>query len=143
MVAQKDKLINYILFKFVNKLLKQGKKIKYINYLNNVLYMIFQNLKLNPYYVLLKAVNNVSPLVKLKKKKIAGRYVSIPINLSKKQSISYGINLILLSLSKNNSLEISLYNEIVNSYYNKSLSLKKREDLYKLCLENKHNIRFI
>jgi small subunit ribosomal protein S7 len=138
--VEKDLKYNHFLVTLlINKILKKGKK----NIARKIVYDAFNfiklNFNLNPIYVFEKAIRNISPKIILKKKIISGSIMKIPFLLNKYHSINLSLKWIVENSKKRleKNMYLKLANEIIDSSKNFGLSLKKKEEIYKLAEFNK------
>lgn len=152
-VAIRVLITYYICFKLINNIMKKGKKDTAVRLLNNVLILWSINLKSlynnkqNSFTLLTKVIYNISLPFRLKKKRVAGRNLSIPLFLLVKKQLNYGVRFLV-----NNSRErsektftLSLLNEMLDISENNSssISLKKKKEILKLAIENKYYIKYL
>jgi len=136
----KDIKYNSFLVSFlINKILKKGKKDKAKNIVYKAFQYIFNKTNINPLLIFEKAIRNVSPKIKLKKKVISGVVFKIPYILKKYHSINLGINWIVFNSQKRieKKMFLRLGNEILDSSNNFGNSIKKKEEIYKIAEFNK------
>ncbi len=137
---QKDLRYNsFLISLFINRILKKGKK----SIAKKILYTSLENiknrLKLNPLFILEKAIKNISPKVFLKTKYIGEKGYKIPFLLNKFKSTILAIKWILLSSKKRKtkSMSESLSYEIIDAFKGVGNSIKKKEEIYKIAESNK------
>ena len=114
--------------------MKNGKKI----FAFNRFLLIKEGLKLkeneDPYLIFLVSMMKVSPLIKLKSTFGRGGRVSIPLPISDKKRIVFGVKWVLKLLkykNKSSSIKVSQIVELlVSSIYGEGISIEKKESLY-------------
>jgi len=134
---------NFILDIFLRKLIKDGNYSRAKKLLIDTLNIIKEREKKNSYLIFLLAIYNASPKIKSVKRlnpknnKIVVKKEILP----KVSSIFWGINLILFYYNKNkgNTSSIRLANEIIQSFYKRSNSVKRRFELEKSVLKKTAN----
>src|SRR3990167_8921490 len=145
-------LTYYICFKLINNIMKKGKKDKAISFLNKIIILMCLNLnnalkkKSNPFDLLNNVIFNISLPFRLKKKRIAGRNLLIPLFLFTKKQLSYSIRFLVNSARERSykTFELSLFNEILDILDNSSnsVALKKKKEMLRLAIENKYYIKY-
>lgn len=130
---------SFIVSKFINYIMKNGKKDKAQNIMYFSLNIISLKIKKNPLIILKKVLKNIQYLFELKKRKIGGAIYLIPMKINIKRSIMHSIkNLIKNAKNRNeNGFKNKLVGEIMDTYYENSNSIKKRNELNKIIEQNK------
>lgn len=124
---------NFILIKLMRKLIKNGNKYNAKKLIIDTFNFISRKEKKNSYLVFLVALYNISPRAILIKKwdeenrKIVYRKRLI----SKIESALWGLDLLLKSYKKNKgeSIYVKLANEIILSFYKRSTSIKRKQEI--------------
>ena len=128
---------------FVSVIAKKGISIKYQNYV----LLIFQklNLKYNLFKFFYKLEQNLFIAFETFKKKIAGKNFLIPLGLDLYKRINSMTKLIISSLKfrKEKKFIDKFYNELIDVFNNKGLSITKRLQYTKQLKEILTNIRFL
>lgn len=137
---EKDLKYNHFLVTLlINKILKNGKKNLARNIVYNAFNFIIKNFNLNPILIFEKAIRNISPKIKLKKKIISGNNIKIPMLLNKYHSTLLAIKWLIENSKKRieKKMYLRLSNEIIDASKNIGNSIKKKEELYKIAEINK------
>ena len=143
--AQKRELIpdprygDAILAKFINSLMKNGKKTT----AEKVLYGALENIKnktgQDSIKVFKEALENVKPQIETRSRRVGGATYQVPVEVRSDRKQALAIRWIL-DAARNRSeatmLE-RLSNELVDASQNKGPSIKKREDTHKMAESNK------
>lgn len=124
---------NFILMKLLRKLIKKGNIYNAKKIIINAFNFISKKEKKNSYLIFLIALYNISPRAVLIKewdeenKKIIYKKRLI----SKIESALWGIDLLIKSYRKNKgeSIYIKLANEIILSFYKRSNSIKRKQEI--------------
>lgn len=144
-------LNNFIFFyimKFINILMKCGKKDKAISIFKKVLFNLsFFFPTKNPLRIVLYVFLNLKFVLAFKKKKVAGRVHHVPFFLNNIKQVLVGLKLFLYCtrLSIGKGICGKLTNEFV-LIFNKDLEssfIKKKRELYNLALDNKYYVKFL
>jgi small subunit ribosomal protein S7 len=130
---------SFLVTLLINKVLKKGKKEKAKKIVYNAFDYLANKNKLDPLLIFEKAIRNVSPKIKLKKKIISGISFKVPYILKKYHSINLAINWIVFNAQKRieKKMYLRLANELFDSYNNFGNSIKKKEEIYKIAEFNK------
>lgn len=125
-------------------LIRNGKYNLYYNLINKIIYNLLLKFKnLNKFFK--KIEQNLCVPIRIIKKKIAGRYLLIPFYIKEKKYIKYSIRIIIksLKLRTEKHLYLKVYNELLDIYNNKGISIKNKIDLCKEFKKNISNIRLL
>ena len=143
--AQKRELIpdprfgDAILAKFINSLMKNGKK----TIAERVLYGALENIKTktgqDSLKVFKEALENVKPQIETRSRRVGGATYQVPVEVRSDRKQALAIRWIL-DAARNRSeatmLE-RLSNELVDASQNKGIANKKREDTLKMAEANR------
>ena len=143
--AQKRELIpdprygDAILAKFINSLMKNGKKTT----AEKVLYGALENIKnktgQDSIKVFKEALENVKPQIETRSRRVGGATYQVPVEVRSDRKQALAIRWIL-DAARNRSeatmLE-RLSNELVDASQNKGIAVKKREDTLKMAEANR------
>ena len=126
--------------KLLNLLMKNGKKNTVRKIVNKALNKASLKLPVRDIHTILRtAMYNLSPDIELKSKRIGSTTYQIPVAVSLERKINNGIKQFveILILRKERTLIERITNEIIDSYNNKGLAVKKRDEIHKLAEANK------
>tara|TARA_B100001750_G_scaffold115912_1_gene91850 strand:- start:198 stop:665 length:468 start_codon:yes stop_codon:yes gene_type:complete len=126
--------------KFVNYIMKDGKKSIAEKIFYNSLDIIKGQLKTDdPLEVFKKALNNVSPILEVKSKRIGGATYQVPMEVSSYRRTALAMRWILIysKARKGNSMSSKLAAELIAASNKEGSSIKKREDTHKMAEANK------
>jgi small subunit ribosomal protein S7 len=126
--------------KLLNLLMKNGKKNTVRKIVNKALKKASLKLPVKDIHTILHtAIYNLSPDIELKSKRIGSTTYQIPVAVSLERKINNGIKQFveILILRKERTLIERITNEIIDSYNNKGLAVKKRDEIHKLAEANK------
>lgn len=125
--------------KFINILLKKGKKDKAERLFNSAMGYLAQLSSDNPITVLEKAVDNIKPLIELKPIRVAGVTYRIPFELNNKRQVSIAIRWIIdtAKISNYNNLSLAIANEVIKCYNNQGSCIKKKEEIHRIGESNR------
>ncbi|MEC9205866.1 MAG: 30S ribosomal protein S7 [Pseudomonadota bacterium] len=86
-----------------------------------------------------KALQNVSPSVEVKSRRVGGSNYQVPVEVNLKRKQSLAMRWIIEAASKRNekSMKDKLAYELIDASENKGSAVKKREDVHKMAEANK------
>lgn len=125
--------------KIINKIMKSGKK----SLAEKILYAAMKNIKeiknQDPIQILKKSVENITPKIEMKTRRIGGATYQIPCEISEKRGKSIAIKILVKSAKNRNEKTIisKLQNEIIDAYNNIGNSVKRKEEIHKMAEANK------
>jgi len=122
---------------------KKGETVKYNNYIWSVINRI--KLKYNLFYFFSIIEENLTIVFDTFKKRIAGKNLLVPTGLTHYKRVNAMSKLIVssLKLRKEKLFVDRLFNELVDTYNNKGLSISKRLNYTKQLKDIITNIRFL
>jgi len=128
-----------LLAKFINCMMKQGKK----SLSQAILYESFDIIKAktqeDPLSVFQKAVNNAKPMVEVKSRRVGGSTYQVPTEVRANRSQALGIRwLISFARSRGEkSMAAKLAGELMDAAAKKGAAIKKKEDTHRMAEANK------
>ncbi len=128
-----------IVTKFVNNMMERGKKNCAYDIFYDAIDFVTEKLKEDGLEVWKKALNNVTPNVEVRSRRIGGATFQIPseIRPGRKQSIGMK-NLILFARRRHEkSMAMKLASEIMAAYKEEGSAFKKKEDTHRMAEANK------
>jgi small subunit ribosomal protein S7 len=139
-VVKSDTRYNSVLVsKFINNMMKDGKKA----ISEKILYSVFDRLSkkysLDPFVAFNDALNNVKPHVQVTSVRVGGTNYQVPSPVSEARGYSLAIRWILDASTKRSgrSMIEKLSDEFFDASNNRGSSVKKREDTHKMAESNK------
>ncbi|AQU89592.1 30S ribosomal protein S7 [Candidatus Carsonella ruddii] len=130
---------SYLFSKFINYIMKNGKKQIAQKIFYYSINLITIKLKKNSFFLIKKILLNVQPIFEIKKRKIGGMNYNIPFKINLKRSLMFAMKWIVFNSKKRNEngFKNKLVGELIDSYYNNSLSIKHKENILKISEQNK------
>ena len=129
-----------VVAKFINNLMIDGKK----SLAESIFYSSIEKIKASiktddGLEVFKKAINNVSPMLEVKSKRIGGATYQVPVEVPQQRKVALAMRWIIgyAKARKGNSMSDRLAAEIVAAYNNEGSSVKKKEDTHKMAEANK------
>lgn len=130
--------------KFVNCIMKQGKKSTARKILDDALDIIKTRTKDPPLEIFAKALLNATPLVEVRPKRIAGAVYQVPTEVTPKRQLSLSIRWILNAARDRKGIPMAekLALELLDASAEQGSAIKKKEDVYKMAQANKAYAHF-
>ncbi len=128
-----------VVSKFINQLMRKGKKTTARKILYKALEKIKEKKKTDPLDVFNAAIENASPSMEVRSKRIGGAIYQVPIPVGKERRMSLSMRWIIGSSrsKKGKSMEEKLTEEIINASDNSGAAVKKKEEVHKMAEANK------
>ena len=125
--------------KFINRLMKRGKKSIAQKIFYSSMEKIQEKTKEEPTEVFKKALTNVTPLIEVKARRIGGSTYQVPVEVKPERGQALGSCWLIESARKRNakSMVEKLTSEILDASNGSGASVKKREDTHKMAEANK------
>lgn len=125
--------------KFVNCIMKNGKKTIAQKILKDVFDEMDKRGEKNPLKMFEVALKNATPTMEVKAKRIGGAVYQIPIEVTKKRQLSLSIRWILAGARKKKGQPMfkRLTNELIDCANETGFSFMKKEDSHKMAQSNK------
>jgi small subunit ribosomal protein S7 len=130
---------NILVAKFVNNVMKRGKKSVAERILYGALNLIQERAKEDPLKLFEKSVNNVKPIIEVKSRRVGGATYQVPTEVRPERRTALAIRW-LINYSKERSeksMEEKLAGELMDAANNRGGAIKKREDVHKMAEANK------
>ncbi|HPC04003.1 MAG TPA: 30S ribosomal protein S7 [Syntrophales bacterium] len=125
--------------RFINSLLRKGKKSIAEGIMYGAFDLIEQKTKENPVEVFEKAFDNVKPIIEVKSRRVGGATYQVPTEVPARRRNSLAIRWLINSAkgrSEKTMLE-KLAGEFVDAANNRGAAVKKKEDTHKMAEANK------
>ena len=125
--------------KFVNVLMKAGKKSVAERIIYGALEQIKKKTNKDPLEVFNLAVNNVKPVVEVKSRRVGGATYQVPVEISFERQESLALRWIVDAASSRKGIPMkdALAAEIIDAYNNTGTVVKKKEDTHKMAQANR------
>jgi small subunit ribosomal protein S7 len=128
-----------VITKFMNAVMKQGKK----SVAENIVYGAFDRMetkgKANPVQLFHQALDNVMPAVEVRSRRVGGATYQVPVEVRPERRQALAIRwLITAARSRNeNTMVDRLSGELLDAANNRGTAVKKREDTHKMAEANR------
>jgi len=128
-----------VVAKFVNCIMRRGKKSLAESIFYDSLDIINKNTKKDSLEVFKQALDNVKPVLEVKSKRIGGATYQVPIEVSSDRRTSLAMRWIInyAKARKGKSMGEKLAQEIIDASKGEGTSIKKKEDVHKMAEANK------
>jgi small subunit ribosomal protein S7 len=125
--------------KFINVVMKKGKKSVAEHILYGALDIIQKRTKQEPLPVFEKALENVKPVVEVKSRRVGGSTYQVPVEIRSERRVSLAVRwLVQFSMKRQEkTMEERLASELLDAANNRGATVKKREDTHRMAEANK------
>jgi len=125
--------------RFINGLMRRGKKSVAQRILYNALDLIGQRGQEEPLKVFHQAMDNVKPLIEVKSRRVGGATYQVPVEVRADRRVSLAIRWLInfAQARGEKSMEAKLAGELMDAAHNRGGAIKKREDTHKMAEANK------
>lgn len=128
--------------RFINKIIKDGKKTIAQNLVYSALEQIKQETKQEPIAVFEKAVSNVCPKLEVRPRRVGGASYQVPVEVRGDRKEALAIRWIIEGAkSKSNkefhSFDQKLAKELIDASQETGVAIKKRDDMQKVANANR------
>lgn len=125
--------------KFVNGLMKGGKKSTAERVMYSALDMAAEKLNAEPFDVFQKAMDNVKPLVEVKPRRVGGATYQVPVEVAPERAQVLAIRWIINFARAKKGIPMAdrLAREFMDAYNGEGSSIKKKEDTHKMAEANR------
>ena len=130
---------NITLAKFMNHVMVSGKKAVAERIIYGALDMVETRLKEDPVAVFESALENISPVVEVKSRRVGGATYQVPIEVRPSRRIALAMRWMVdyARARGEKSMSHRLAGEIIDAHQNKGGAVKKREDVHRMAEANK------
>lgn len=128
-----------IITRFVNGIMKQGKKSLAESILYKSMDRIKEKTKEDPIKVLKKAIDNTKPSVEVRSRRVGGATYQVPIEVRSDRKLALSIRWLTsyAAMRGEKSMIEKLAGELIDAYNSKGGAVKKKEDVHKMAEANK------
>jgi small subunit ribosomal protein S7 len=125
--------------KFINHLMKQGKKSIAENIVYSAFSIIKEETKQDPRHVFNKAIKKISPLVEVRGKRVGGANYQVPFQVRGERRYFLACNWLIKAAKdrRGRSMAEKLSVEILDASNGEGAAVKKREAVHKMAEANK------
>jgi len=125
--------------KFVNSLMKQGKKSTAESILYGAFDIIEKKTKEAPLGVFEKALDNVKPVIEVRSRRVGGATYQVPIEIREVRREALAMRWLLAAARgrSGKSMAERLSAELLDAFNNTGTAVKKKEDTHRMAEANK------
>jgi small subunit ribosomal protein S7 len=130
--------------KFVNYIMKNGKKTLAYKILNNAFDILREKGYTNPEEIFDKAIDNTMPKIECRPKRVGGAIYQVPMDVPAGRSFALASRWILGAARGKDGKDFShfLAQELIDAATETGVAIKKKLDVYKMAEANKAFARF-
>ena len=138
-VIPDPKFHDIVVTKFVNALMKHGKKSVAEGILYGAFDIIQEKMNEDPLKVFKKAIDNVKPHVEVKSRRVGGANYQVPVEVrpTRRQSLSSRWLIEFARKRTEKSMRERLAGEMMDAYQMRGGAIKRREDVHRMAEANK------
>lgn len=138
-VRPDQKFNNENITRFVNRMMRDGKKSIAYRIMYDALDLINERMNQEPVEVFETALRNVTPAVEVKPRRVGGSTYQVPVEVPSDRARSLAIRWILASAKARNgrSMAEKLAAELMDAFNNEGSSIKKKEDTHRMAEANR------
>ncbi|MFA5013312.1 MAG: 30S ribosomal protein S7 [Candidatus Paceibacterota bacterium] len=125
--------------KFINQLMSNGKKTVAQRIMYDCFDIIKEKTKQEPLEVFRLAIQNVSPVLEVKPKRVGGATYQVPMEVKGNRRLSLAMKWIITAsrAKKGKAMREKLAEELMEASDNKGASVRKRENAHKMAEANR------
>lgn len=133
------KFNDLLVAKFINSVLKEGKKHLARRIVYDAIELAEQRGKTPGIDIFKKAVSNVRPVLEIKARRVGGATYQIPTEVRQDRSVALAIRWLITYAGERNdkSMSLKLASEFIAASNNEGSAVKKKEDTHKMAEANK------
>ena len=128
-----------VISRFMNSVMRQGKKSVAESIVYGALETIEQKIKQNPVAVFEQALDNVMPSVEVRSRRVGGATYQVPVEVRPERRQTLAIRWIIDAAHERNEKTMvdKLSGELLDASNNRGNAVKKREDTHRMAEANR------
>ena len=128
-----------VITKFVSRMMLDGKKATCVKIIYEAMDKLKAKTDKDPLEVLLKALDNVKPMVEVKSRRVGGATYQVPIEIrdSRREALAMRWVINAARAKSGRGMDERLAAELLDAYNNTGSAYKKKEDTHKMAEANK------
>jgi small subunit ribosomal protein S7 len=133
------KFADLVVSKFMNSIMKQGKKSVAERIVYGALDRMQSKAKSDPIQLFHQALDNVMPAVEVRSRRVGGATYQVPVEVRNERRQALAIRWIITAARarNENTMEERLSGELLDAANNRGTAVKKREDTHKMAEANR------
>ena len=138
-VIPDPKFQDVIVAKFMNHIMKDGKKSVAEKIVYGAFNIVDKDKKADPFEVFKKALDEVGPVVEVKSRRVGGATYQVPVEVRPSRRQALAMRWLVDAARKRNekSMDQRLAGELSDAAVGKGAAVKKKEDVHKMAEANK------
>lgn len=138
-IVPDPKFNDKVIAKFINDLMRSGKKSVAERICYGALDIIESKLKDDPVKIFKKALNNVKPAVEVRSRRVGGATYQVPVEVrpDRRQTLASRWIILYAKERSGKNMVDKLASELLDAAENRGGAIKKREDVHKMAEANK------
>jgi small subunit ribosomal protein S7 len=139
-VIMPDSVYNDIMVaKFINQVMSNGKKTIAQKIVYGAFDLIKKQTKKEPLDIFKLAIQNVSPVLEVKPKRVGGATYQVPMEVKGNRKLSLAMKWMINSANdkKGKAMKFKLADELIEASENKGNAVKKKENAHKMAEANR------
>ncbi len=128
-----------IITKLVNRLMENGKKSIVERSIYEAFTVVESRMKKNPLETFKQVLENVTPRVEVRSRRIGGATYQIPVEVSDRRGTALALKWLKTAIQKSSGRNLSdkIVFALGEAFENKGWAVKKREEVFKMAEANK------
>jgi small subunit ribosomal protein S7 len=125
--------------KFINQIMSDGKKTIAEKIVYGAFDIIEKQTKTEPVNIFRLAIQNVTPVLEVKPKRVGGATYQVPMEVKGNRKLSLAMKWLIISAKskKGKAMKFKLAEELIDASENKGNSVKKKENVHKMAEANR------
>lgn len=130
---------NILVAKFINCIMRRGKKSVAERILYRALEIIKERTNEDPLKLFEKSINNVKPILEVRSRRVGGATYQVPTEVRPERRTALAIRWLITYAKERaeKSMEEKLAAELIDAANNRGGAIKKKEDVHKMAEANK------
>ena len=130
---------SYLVNLLITRILKSGKKTIAKTIVYEALDLIHQKTKEDPLFIFEKSIQNASPMVEVKARRVGGSTYQVPGEINRFRATNLALRWVIQYADQRvgKSMSIKLANEIIDTANNIGSTIKKKEETHRMAKANK------
>ena len=128
-----------IVTRFVNRLMENGKKSVVEKSVYQAFFIVEKKLKENGLDIFKKVLDNVTPRIEVRSRRIGGATYQIPVEVDERRGSALALKWLKTAIQKSSGRNLAekIFNAFADAIDNKGWAVKKREEVFKMAEANK------
>jgi small subunit ribosomal protein S7 len=138
-IAPDPKYNSVLVTKFINNLMKKGKKSTAQSILYDAFEIIEEKIKKDPLAAFQTALENVRPVVEVKSRRVGGSTYQVPTEVrpARRQALSMRWIISFAKARGEKTMAAKLAGELIDASNERGAAIKKKEDTHRMAEANK------